>query len=179
MENLCALFRFPGGDAALPRFQTGSRGRGMPTVHRPNHRSIAASPAGRPDIGFVTNVTAVFAAPAGRIPPYPLDGSDAGCWPIPPYPPGGGPNHTLALPQVSAPTLQYFQQKFPLTFCSNHYFISRKFPEKKPCIRGAPRKARLSGPSFWRDLRFRPHFGPVRSRSAELWVLRVLQVNFP
>jgi hypothetical protein len=94
MENLCALFRFPGGDAALPRFQTGSRGRGMPTVHRPNHRSIAASPAGRPDIGFVTNVTAVFAAPAGRIPPYPLDGSDAGCWPIPPYPPGGGPNHT-------------------------------------------------------------------------------------
>ena len=71
MENLCALFRFPGGDAALPRFQTGSRGRGMPTVHRPNHRSIAASPAGRPDIGFVTNVTAVFAAPAGRIPPYP------------------------------------------------------------------------------------------------------------
>ena len=37
----------------------------------------------------------------------------------------------MALLYVSARTLQYFQQKFPQTFRSNHYFISRKFPEKK------------------------------------------------
>ena len=51
---------------------------------------------------------------------------------------GSGPE--LALPQVSAPTLQYFQQKFPLTFCSNHYFISRKFPEKNLALEARPER---------------------------------------